>query len=393
MSNIRQSLDQSILPHAPNLLVTSADIAAHARDKGIPHRDITEADVLTNRIANFKKDVPKSDQFRQALQKNQQVAESELVVPLLARLLVFQRYITTLSNMGENLHKMDHKRRWLHLQLHPHLLNSNGSGEGDLFDQICGDLNALFERQNLHLSQKNVIIRRLSKEILDCVRKTIGLDQEAMPIYFVIDECQFSVTDMEDLFRSADWTTKRGILRELARSWDKTLNHTSGLGIVSSAFIFTGTGLSRELISDVISSVVVKTQFLTSVYDTGAFDDPETQAAYLERFFPSDIWKNSGLLGDRIYYWLRGRQVIVPLQLRYTSCSVSHNMYIDTDSPRNICLLCYNVDIETCTSSWINTSVVWLAFNQRIVRVPKKTFLESSHCPDQRLDSRTSMHE
>ncbi|KAJ4492318.1 hypothetical protein C8R41DRAFT_981272 [Lentinula lateritia] len=112
---------------------------------------------------------------------------------------------------------------------------------------------------------------------------------------------------MEDLFRSADWTTKRGILRELARSWDKTLNRASGLGIVSSAFIFTGTGLSRELISDVISSVVVKTQFLTSVYDTGAFDDPETQAAYLERFFPSVIWKNSGLLGDRIYYWLRGR--------------------------------------------------------------------------------------
>ncbi|KAJ4492314.1 hypothetical protein C8R41DRAFT_951846, partial [Lentinula lateritia] len=316
MSNIRDALFGSTLPHAPNLLVTSADIAAHARDTDTNAHDVTEKDVLVKRIEAFKKDVPKSEEFRHALERNQQLAWSELLVPLLSRLLVFQQYVIALQRMRKDLSQMDHKRRWLHLQLHPHLLSSSGSEEDDPFNQLSNDLIAWFERQDIDLSERISIMRLLSKAILVWIREALG-QAKTTPIYIVIDECQFAVTYIEDLFRSADWTARRGILRELARCWDRSLNHTARSGTRSSAFIFTGTGLSRELISDVLSSVVAKTQTLSSVYNTGAFDDFKAQAAYLERFFPRELWHTSGGIRDRIYYWLRGRQFLLIDIYRY----------------------------------------------------------------------------
>ncbi|KAJ3898795.1 hypothetical protein F5879DRAFT_811985 [Lentinula edodes] len=282
MSNIRDTLFGSTLPHAPNLL----------------------------------KDVPKSEEFRHALERNQQIAWSELLVPLLSRLLVFQQYVIALQRTRKDLSQMDHKRRWLHLQLHPHLLSSSGSEEDDPFNQLSNDLIAWFEKQDIDLSERISIMRLLSKAILVWIREALG-QTKTTPIYIVIDECQFAVTYIEDLFRSADWTAKRGILRELARCWDRSLNHTARSGTRSSAFIFTGTGLSRELISDVLSSVVAKTQTLSSVYNTGAFDDVKAQAAYLERFFPPELWHTSGRVRDRIYYWLRGRQLLLIDIYRY----------------------------------------------------------------------------
>ncbi|KAF8824266.1 hypothetical protein HHX47_DHR8000456 [Lentinula edodes] len=314
MSNIRDTLFGSTLPHAPNLLVTPADIAAHARDTDTNAHDVTEKDVLVKRIEAFKKDVPKSEEFRHALERNQQIAWSELLVPLLSRLLVFQQYVIALQRTRKDLSQMDHKRRWLHLQLHPHLLSSSGSEEDDPFNQLSNDLIAWFEKQDIDLSERISIMRLLSKAILVWIREALG-QTKTTPIYIVIDECQFAVTYIEDLFRSADWTAKRGILRELARCWDRSLNHTARSGTRSSAFIFTGTGLSRELISDVLSSVVAKTQTLSSVYNTGAFDDVKAQAAYLERFFPPELWHTSGRVRDRIYYWLRGRQVVRKLEI------------------------------------------------------------------------------
>ncbi|KAJ3849168.1 hypothetical protein EV368DRAFT_47880 [Lentinula lateritia] len=274
MSNIKQALFGSTLPHAPSLL------------------------------------------FRQVLEQNQQLACSELLIPLLSRLLVFQQYIIAIQKMKKDLSQMDHKRRWLHLQLHPHLLSSSGSDGDDPFKQLSKDLIAWFVRQGIDLSQKIRIMQFLSQEILVWMRQTLGQANKSTPIYIVIDECQFAVADMEDFFRSANWTAKRGILREIARCWDESLNNDNGTG--TSAFIFTGTGLSRELISDVISSVVVKTQSLSNVYNTGAFDDFKAQTVYLERFFPPDIWHTSGHLRDRIYYWLRGRQVIT-IAYRFTA--------------------------------------------------------------------------
>ncbi|KAJ3886772.1 hypothetical protein GG344DRAFT_81368 [Lentinula edodes] len=303
ISNIRKALRTSSLPHAPNLLVSSADIAAYCRDKGPKTKDVTEQDVLKERYSQFRKDVPQSEKFRLALERNQHLAGSELLVPLLARLLVFKQYIAAVKNINGDLSQMQQKRRWLHLQLHPHLLSNDG--REDLFKKLAGDLNKWFERQSLNLSQKTDIIESLSQSTVDGIMEALGLYNGEKPLYIVIDECQFAVTDMEDLFRSADWTAKRGVLREIARWWDSVLNQRSA--ILVGALIFTGTGLSRELISDVLSSVVMKPDYCTSVYDTGAFDDPKAQIAYLKRFFPPDIWQSSERLRNRTHYWLRGR--------------------------------------------------------------------------------------
>ncbi|KAJ3846636.1 hypothetical protein EV368DRAFT_52518 [Lentinula lateritia] len=276
MLNVRQGLCNTSLPHAPDLL---------------------------------------SEQFRLALEKNQHFAGSELLVPFLARLLVFQQYIASIQSIKGDLSQMQHKRRWLHLQLHPHLLSS--SGRDDLFNELAGDLNNWFERQNLEINQKIKIITSLSRSTAAWVMRALGLYNGRIPLYIVIDECQFAVTDMEDLFRSADWTAKRGILREMARWWDLILNRTV-VGTPIGALIFTGTGLSRELISDVLSSVVMKPEHCTSVYNTGAFDDPEAQGTYMEKFFPPNVWQASERLRTRIYYWLRGRQMPI-LRYRFTA--------------------------------------------------------------------------
>ncbi|KAJ3810899.1 hypothetical protein F5876DRAFT_65218 [Lentinula aff. lateritia] len=166
---------------------------------------------------------------------------------------------------------MDHKRQWLHLQLHPHLLSSNG--QDDLFHQLGRDLDNYFKKENLDLSQKIDIIRSLSHEILQSVREALGLNlrkRKPIPLYVVIDECHFAVTDMENHYRSSQWTTKRGILCEWRDGgpWDEVLNRSAD-GRLLNVFIFTGTGLSREIISDVLSSVVMKPEYCTSVYDTG----------------------------------------------------------------------------------------------------------------------------
>ncbi|KAJ3846163.1 hypothetical protein EV368DRAFT_70137, partial [Lentinula lateritia] len=212
MSNIRKTLNQSTLPHAPNLLVTPADIAAHSRNKDVHPSDVTEEDVLRSRIVNFKKDVPKSDKFSQALEKNQQLAGSLLPVPLLARLLILQQYNATVQSVDGDLSQMDHKR----------------NGQDDLFHQLGRDLDNYFKKENLDLSQKIDIIRSLLHEILQSVREALGLNP-------------------------------------------RKLNGKA------------------------------------SVYDTGAFNDPEAQVAYLESFFPLDTWKTSERLRSRIYYRLKGR--------------------------------------------------------------------------------------
>ncbi|KAJ3921690.1 hypothetical protein F5877DRAFT_64758 [Lentinula edodes] len=283
MLNVRQGLCNTSLPHAPNLLVTPADISEYRQARGSESLEVTDQDVLKDRISRFRKEVSKSEQFRLALEKNQHFAGSELLVPFLARLLVFQQYIASIQSIKGDLSEMQHKRRWLHLQLHPHLLSS--SGRDDLFNELAGDLNNWFTRQNLDINQKIKIITSLSRSTASWVMRALGLYNGRIPLYIVIDECQFAVTDMEDLFRSADWTAKRGILREMARWWDLILNRTV-VGTPIGALIFTGTGLSRELISDVLSSVVMKPEHCTSVYNTGAFDDPEAQGTYMEKFFP-----------------------------------------------------------------------------------------------------------
>ncbi|KAJ3891308.1 hypothetical protein GG344DRAFT_47707, partial [Lentinula edodes] len=288
----------------------------------------------------FKLDSPRSDQFRHALESNQELAGSELLVPLLARLLVFRQYLSTMARLvpKSDHDQMSFKRKWLHLQLHPDLLDEGG-GE-DLFASLTSSLQSLFagETETLHISKKVQFFRTYSELVLAEIERILGPKN---PLHIVIDECQFSTTDIEDSFRSTDWTAKRGILRELARWWDKVLNRSKErkrkiVGLAG-CFIFTGTGLSRDLVYDVLSSVVVKPTYCVDVFDTGAFDNPTSQVQYLKRFFPPEVWYTAEAkhLQRRVFFWLRGRYrftaefVSLVLQCGYQSMHEILNQYIN----------------------------------------------------------------
>lgn len=309
------------LPHAPSLLVTPKDINTFVKMQqpffGIDKQSSSSLqrlrrEVLLERISQFKLDSPRSDQFRKALESNQELAGSELLVPLLARLLVFRQYLSTMARLvpKSDHDQMSFKRKWLHLQLHPDLLDEGG-GE-DLFASLTSSLQSLFagKTETLHISKKVQFFRTYSELVLAEIERILGPKN---PLHIVIDECQFSTTDIEDSFRSTDWTAKRGILRELARWWDKVLNRSKErkrkiVGLAG-CFIFTGTGLSRDLVYDVLSSVVVKPTYCVDVYDTGAFDNPTSQVQYLKRFFPPEVWYTAEAkhLQRRVFFWLRGR--------------------------------------------------------------------------------------
>ncbi|KAF8824290.1 hypothetical protein HHX47_DHR8000308 [Lentinula edodes] len=335
------------LPHAPSLLVTPKDINTFVKTQqpffGIDKQSSSSLqrlrrEVLLERISQFKLDSPRNDQFRKALESNQELAGSELLVPLLARLLVFRQYLSTMARLvpKSDHDQMSFKRKWLHLQLHPDLLDEGG-GE-DLFASLTSSLQSLFagETETLHISKKVQFFRTYSELVLAEIERILGPKN---PLHIVIDECQFLTTDIEDSFRSTDWTAKRGILRELARWWDKVLNRSKErkrkiVGLAG-CFIFTGTGLSRDLVYDVLSSVVVKPTYCVDVYDTGAFDNPTSQVQYLKRFFPPEVWYTAEAkhLQRRVFFWLRGRFtaefVSLVLQCGYQSMHEILNQYIN----------------------------------------------------------------
>ncbi|KAJ3860349.1 hypothetical protein EV359DRAFT_49259 [Lentinula novae-zelandiae] len=294
-------------------------------DPHVGSKDIASA-FSDIRDDKFKLDSPRSDQFRKALESNQELAGSELLVPLLARLLVFRQYLSTMARLvpKSDHDQMSFKRKWLHLQLHPDLLDEGG-GE-DLFASLTSSLQSLFagKTETLHISKKVQFFRTYSELVLAEIERILGPKN---PLHIVIDECQFSTTDIEDSFRSTDWTAKRGILRELARWWDKVLNRSKErkrkiVGLAG-CFIFTGTGLSRDLVYDVLSSVVVKPTYCVDVYDTGAFDNPTSQVQYLKRFFPPEVWYTAEAkhLQRRVFFWLRGRY-------RFTAEFISKFLYV-----------------------------------------------------------------
>ncbi|KAH7868144.1 uncharacterized protein C8R40DRAFT_995903, partial [Lentinula edodes] len=308
-------------------------------DPHVGSKDIASA-FSDIRDDKFKLDSPRNDQFRKALESNQELAGSELLVPLLARLLVFRQYLSTMARLvpKSDHDQMSFKRKWLHLQLHPDLLDEGG-GE-DLFASLTSSLQSLFagETETLHISKKVQFFRTYSELVLAEIERILGPKN---PLHIVIDECQFSTTDIEDSFRSTDWTAKRGILRELARWWDKVLNRSKErkrkiVGLAG-CFIFTGTGLSRDLVYDVLSSVVVKPTYCVDVYDTGAFDNPTSQVQYLKRFFPPEVWYTAEAkhLQRRVFFWLRGRYrftaefVSLVLQCGYQSMHEILNQYIN----------------------------------------------------------------
>jgi hypothetical protein len=93
---------------------------------------------------------------------------------------------------------------------------------------------------------------------------------------------------------------RRPILREILSAWKGVLN----------SIIISGTGISRQVVEEVLGSVVAKDpSTIFTVTDTGAFDDEDDQRTYLEQYLPSGYLNTAQgkYLATRVGYWLHGR--------------------------------------------------------------------------------------
>lgn len=254
--------------------------------------------------------------FTEALKTNQAIAACELLIPLLARLYVFQRFVRTMGIEGA---RDVHKRRWLNLQLHPNLLHkgfSTRTGDfgrsstdlEDIFVEVSQLIRRIFQERGLDPSAEEDILKTLLRGVLAKTQLYLGSDLLENLLYVVTDECQRAAKQLNGAFFSRLLTAKRSILRELAFHWSSMLPNSDS-AIVKGCFIFTGTGLSKDLIDEALSSVSVKHINSEEENDTGAFDDSAIQEKYMKEFFPNSVWERPDiqLLRQRISYWLRGR--------------------------------------------------------------------------------------
>lgn len=242
---------------------------------------------------------PQGKKYEKALNVNVTIAHCELLVILLARLYVFRRFLTILG--PDTTRWPQHcKRTWLYLQLYPGLLSG-----GDIFKELIVSINNVFLQGNL--DRKLTILRRLSTTVIACIRDHVALLPQDYIVPFGVDESQRAAIEMEQGFSSSKWGVPKGFLRELAKCWNDECvkNH------LKKTFIFTGTGLSKALIDDALSSIIMKPGTVEDVHDTGGFDDGLVQARYVREYFPPQIWEQSGEdLMRRVHYWLRGRYAI-----------------------------------------------------------------------------------
>ncbi|KAJ3861073.1 hypothetical protein EV359DRAFT_47893, partial [Lentinula novae-zelandiae] len=282
-----------------------------------------------NNLLDSFRSTPEGERYGMLLEANKQVVTVELLALVLARLHVLQRYVATLHKMRENTSQMFHKRQWLYLQLHPEILTLTDGKPKDIFIELIQHITGLFTEAKLASNNLQIeVMYILLQEVLSNISDTLGSKFDV-----AVDECQFVAKKMGSCFCSVDWMLKRPLLRQIARCLDDLFNDTSQ---ITGCFIFTGTGLSRDIISEALSSVISKPGFTVDVNETGAFDDATVQLEYLKEFFPPSIWKDREFeqLRRRIFHWLRGRHrftaeyISVALQNGYQHLDKVLNEYV-----------------------------------------------------------------
>ena len=220
---------------------------------------------------------------------NHYIAERRMFQVIRARMLVFEYLWRAIEQMYPSRDVNEFKIRWLFLQLCPSdvlredvftdLVDILKDAEDDYLMKRSGGLDKdLFKLQDSFRSLKDFVI--------------------------VLDEAQVLGEKLPRAFRSErDDATTRPVLRPII----------SALKTASSCpNVVAGTGLSIELVNEVITSAVGKPARFTLVTKTGAFDDPERQRKYILRYMPRHIAESES--GKeflvRAWRWVRGRYVV-----------------------------------------------------------------------------------
>nr|GAT43792.1 predicted protein [Mycena chlorophos] len=192
---------------------------------------------------------------------------------LLARLLLFVAFLETAQIDSDGRGFSDeHKKQWLAMQLQPH---SIANDPFEALTRILLDNDEAYLEHNIAAAFRKV-------------RRIVGEQQ----LFLVLDESSTAVGMFSELLPRDSRSILQMALDALLRFLDDNCTIISaGIDIPKSHFS-EGAGSDFGWTSE-----------------TGAFDDPATQEAYVTQFLPPDFRDSDAgrFLIARVWHWLRGR--------------------------------------------------------------------------------------
>ncbi|KAK7452134.1 hypothetical protein VKT23_012239 [Stygiomarasmius scandens] len=257
----------------------------------------------------FTKFLPdgRDPELYELLERNWDITRHWFTAALLARAFLFQQFLNKAVSEKATLGN-DLRRRWLLAQIQPKIIF--GTDILNTLTQLIGGISNIADIETT-LSQ----IWEAVTTLICRLDPSLESSDKRPSLFVIIDEAQDGVTQLPDAFMSGVQAPqdikrkKRPVLRQLLFTLTSALEKTAEN--VDVTHIVTGTGISKEMLEDAVSSATYKEQSIAFVpdYNTGGFDHIEDQKSYIAHYlgegFPqSQIGKP---LCSRMWHWLRGR--------------------------------------------------------------------------------------
>ncbi|KAL5514240.1 hypothetical protein ACEPAG_2328 [Sanghuangporus baumii] len=240
--------------------------------------------------------------------KNRLIAELRVIQILTARICFFNYFLRMAREAAPSGSVDNYKKHWLFLQLcSAHIL-----GE-DVFKKLTETL--MDASDEFLLKERFAAHARLAE-----LQTEFSLDKE---FFFVLDEAQVALDRLQDSFCSEHKEkVKRPVLRAIIESWQLATEFP---------IVVSGTGLSIDVVNEVVTSAVMKIAPFTFATRTGAFDDEDDQCRYILRYVPRHFAATiSGkAFLKRAWNYARGRH-------RFTAMLVTQLLKFSFQSPHRV---------------------------------------------------------
>ncbi|KAL5477030.1 hypothetical protein ACEPAI_3217 [Sanghuangporus weigelae] len=243
-----------------------------------------------------------------AFSSNHYIAERRVCQALRARALIFEHFLKVAREMYPDRSINEFKKHWLFLQLLPEDVLG-----GDIFGQLSEDLN---DASDGFLMMGNNSVHRYLRDL----QKAFHLGDE---FFLILDEAQRAINSLNGCFRSEqNQAVRRPVLRPIIKAWKEA---------TSFPVIVSGTGLSIDVVNEVMDSAVMKLNAFARATRTGAFDNEKRQREYILRYMlPHLVDTDSGrAFLKRAWNYARGRH-------RFTASLLTQLLKFSFLSPHRI---------------------------------------------------------
>jgi hypothetical protein len=226
-----------------------------------------------------------------------ETVEHRLALLLLARFILLYFLISEAEKIPGGFQVKVHRRLWVLLQACPKMFDTDF--DVDIFTDLANLL------RGLSIHDLKTCIRSYYRQLLPWLtpvcNPATGTD-ETPPLFCVLDEAQFNATPRMGDFVSDDHTTDRPILREIWLTWSNILNSNQ------MCLVLSATGIKLQALEETLASSALKAHSYTVKCNIGAFEKPESQAEYINRYVPA-CWTDPDWAEflTRSWCWFRGR--------------------------------------------------------------------------------------